>query len=299
MALVRSLPTPQTARMVRQFPDHRPPEREVEGRRPKSKPGSAAKGSIPGQVPKSGSQKFRGTRLNLDEPRPGSEPGEGPVVARPSGIESNRPDLAPFDPRLTTALDLITSTLDRLDRPAREISDRDIGASQADLSTVLTMVIDLHGKQASRPGRSTVELAHEQKVRAGLAAHRDSRALRDEPPEDPQLRERLVRYLRAISAAVATALVGIVLQVIFDALGLSDALGQATVHAAEAIQGIANQLKAGLSGLVAPALVGGQLAASAVLLNEADELLEALSPSPSATQGADPTRQGADAPEGI
>jgi hypothetical protein len=70
-------------------------------------------------------------------------------------------------------------------------------------------------------------------------------------------------------------LVGFVLQVVLEALGVSDALSDATVHGAEAVRGMADQLRGVLPGVITPTLVGGQFAASLVLLNEAGELLEA------------------------
>ena len=99
--------------------------------------------------------------------------------------------------------------------------------------------------------------------------------LRGRTPPEPEFRERLVKYLRAVAAAIAAALVGFVLQVMLGALGVSDVLGEATVHGAEAVRGMADQLREVLPRLVTPTLVAGQFAASIVLLNEASELLEA------------------------
>jgi hypothetical protein len=65
-----------------------------------------------------------------------------------------------------------------------------------------------------------------------------------------------------IAAAVATALVGFVLQTVSDALGVTAALERATVQGAEVVREVGDQLRETLPALVTPALQGAQFAAT-------------------------------------
>ena len=80
---------------------------------------------------------------------------------------------------------------------------------------------------------------------------------------------------------VAAALVGPVLETVLGALGVTNALERATIESAEWVRALGDQLRETLPALVTPALLGTQITASLIILNEASERLEGLLRDPS------------------
>jgi hypothetical protein len=207
-------------------------------------------------------------------------PDDDPMVPdreRPGETERERPELSSRDPRLTTVVYLIADAreLARPERSPDEVTDHDIRAIQDHVSQALPILIDLVEERVSQPGRSRAEVGREQAFLADLRRVRDSEVLRGPIPADRERRGRLVRGLQVVMAALAAAVVDFVLQSVLGALGVGEALGQATVVGAEAVRGMADQLTEALPWLATPALIGGHFTASIVLLKEASELLEA------------------------
>jgi hypothetical protein len=177
--------------------------------------------------------------------------------------------------------------------PTAEVTDFDIEVSRESLLEVLPILDDLFQERIDRAKLSKARRESEEELRARLEAARRSEMLWDHTPRDPELREWVVHYLRAVAAVVAAALIDFVLETMFGALGISDMVGQATVQGAEAVRevsaavghaalegaaavrGLPDQLREVLPALATPAFRGAQLGASLVLLSEASDLLKA------------------------
>jgi hypothetical protein len=218
--------------MEREPRDSRSQEARRDRSKRRSRPAEA-------QDPRSRAQPRQGA-LDTQDPRSRAQPRQGAPEAeyargglqRPDRIGRERTDLTSMESRLIEVRDLIDDAHRRLrpGRPVAEVPDDDIVAARVDLSQAVPITIELLEERVGLSAGSRAE-AESNQVLSELKEIRDL-VRGDQIPRDPELRERLVKGLRAIAAAIATALVGIILQAVLDALGVSDALSHATAHGA-------------------------------------------------------------------